>query len=70
MEILCHFIGFLGGAGGKYLICQCGRCKRALGREDPLEEDTGTHSSVLAWRIAWPEQPGRLGTPQGLKSQT
>ena len=53
MEILCHFIGFLGGAGGKYLSCQCRRCKRALGREDPLEEDTGTHSSVLAWRIPW-----------------
>ena len=33
---------------------------RSLGREDPLEEGTATHSSVLAWRIPWTEEPGRL----------
>ena len=31
-----------------------------LGREDPLKESMATHSSILAWRIAWPEEPGRL----------
>ena len=31
-----------------------------LGREDPLEEGTATHSSILAWRIPWTEDPGRL----------
>ena len=31
-----------------------------LGQEDPLEEGTATHSSVLAWRIPWTEEPGRL----------
>ena len=31
-----------------------------LGREDPLEEGTATHSSILAWRIPWTEEPGRL----------
>ena len=31
-----------------------------LGREDPLEEGMATHSSVLAWRILWTEEPGRL----------
>ena len=31
-----------------------------LGREDPLEEGTATHSSILAWRIPWTEQPGGL----------
>ena len=31
-----------------------------LGREDPLEEGMGTHSSILAWRIPWTEEPGRL----------
>ena len=31
-----------------------------LGREDPLEKDMATHSSILAWRIPWPEEPGRL----------
>ena len=30
---------------------------RSLGREDPLEEDMATHSSVLAWRIPWAEEP-------------
>ena len=29
----------------------------SLGQEDPLEEATGTHSSVLAWRILWAEEP-------------
>ena len=33
---------------------------RSLGREDPLEEGRATHSSVLAWRIPWTEEPGRL----------
>ena len=31
-----------------------------LGREDPLEKEMATHSSVLAWRIPWTEEPGRL----------
>ena len=30
----------------------------SLGREDPLEKETATHSSVLAWRIPWTEEPG------------
>ena len=30
------------------------------GWEDPLEEGMATHSSILAWRIPWTEQPGRL----------
>ena len=30
----------------------------SLGQEDPLEEEMGTHSSILAWRIPWTEQPG------------
>ena len=31
-----------------------------LGREDPLKEDTATHSSILAWRIPGTEEPGGL----------
>ena len=30
----------------------------SLGREDPLEKGTATHSSVLAWRLPWTEEPG------------
>ena len=33
---------------------------RSLGREDPLEESMAAHSSVLAWRIPWPKEPGGL----------
>ena len=33
---------------------------RSLGREDPLEKEMATHSSILAWRISWTEAPGRL----------
>ena len=31
-----------------------------LGWEEPLEKKTATHSSILAWRIPWTEEPGRL----------
>ena len=33
---------------------------RSLGREDPLEKEMTTHSSILAWKIPWTEEPGRL----------
>ena len=32
----------------------------ALGREDPLEKGMAAHYSILAWRISWTEEPGRL----------
>ena len=33
---------------------------QSLGWEDPLEKGMATHSSILAWRIPWKEEPGRL----------
>ena len=33
---------------------------QSLGREDPLQEEMATHSSILAWRIPWTEEPGGL----------
>ena len=33
---------------------------RSLGREDPLKKEMATHSSILAWRILWTEEPGGL----------
>ena len=39
---------------------------QSLGQEDPLEEQMATHSSILAWRIAWTEQPDGL---QSMESQ-
>ena len=42
---------------------------RSLGREDPLEKEIATHSSILAWRILWTEEPGKLQSI-GSQSQT
>ena len=39
---------------------------RSLGWDNPLEEEMATHSSILAWRIPWTEEPGRL---QSIESQ-
>ena len=33
---------------------------QSLGREDPLEKEMATHSSILAWRTPWIEEPGGL----------
>ena len=33
---------------------------RSLGQEDSLEKEMATHSSILAWKIPWMEEPGRL----------
>ena len=33
---------------------------RSLGQEDPLEKEMATHSSTLAWELAWTEKPGGL----------
>ena len=33
---------------------------RSLGREDPLEKEMALHSSTIAWKIPWTEEPGRL----------
>ena len=65
--------GFPGGAFGKEPTCQCRRHRRGqfdpLDREDPLEEGMATHSSILAWRISWTEEPGGLQS-MGSQSQT
>ena len=56
-------LGFPGGASGKEPACQCRRHKTwvsFLDQEDSLEEDIVTHSSILAWRIPWTEEPGGL----------
>ena len=42
----------------------------SLGREDPLEEGMATHSSILAWRITWAEEPGVLYVHGVVKSHT
>ena len=57
--IYVYLIGQLGfpDGSGKESPCQAGR---SLGKEDSLEDDMATHSSILAWEISWTEEPGRL----------
>ena len=43
---------------------------RSLGREDPLEKEMATHSSILAWRIPWMEEPGGLQSTWSQESDT
>ena len=59
--------GFPGGTSGKEPACQCRwQEPSSLCWEDPLEEGMATHSSVLAWRIPWAEEPDGL---QSIASQ-
>ena len=52
---------------GKESTCQSRRLQfGSLGRENPLEKQVATHSSILAWRIPWTEEPGGL---QSMESQ-
>ena len=55
---------FPGGTSGKEPAGQCRRHKRQgfepWGHEDPLKKEMATHSSILAWRIPWTEEPDGL----------
>ena len=66
------FLGFLGGSHGKESACNAGDVGSTLGWEDTLEEGMATHSSILAWRIPWTEEPGsqRIGNNWATKHST
>ena len=51
---------FLGGSDGKETACNAGDPVRSLGQDNPLEKGMATHSSILAWRVPWTEEPGEL----------
>ena len=57
--------GFPGGSAVKNLPAMKENLIRTLGGEKPLEKEMATHSSILAWRIPWTEEPGRLWGPWG-----
>ena len=54
------FLGFPGGSDSKESPAVQETWAQSLGWEDPLEKGMATHSSILAWRIPWTEEPGRL----------
>ena len=56
---LC-LLGFPSGSAVKNLLAVQEMQVRFLGWEDPLEESMATHSSTLAWRIPWTEEPSGL----------
>ena len=56
---LCS-LGFSDGSMVKNLPATREMQFRSLGQEDPLEEEMATHSTILAWRIPWTEEPSGL----------
>ena len=52
--------GFPGGLVVKNLPANAQDTDSILGQEDPLEKKMTTHSSILAWKISWTEEPGGL----------
>ena len=52
--------GFPGGSVVKNLPAMQDMWVQSLRCEDPLQEEMATHSSILAWKIPWTEEPGRL----------
>ena len=72
-KYLRNFGGFPDGTRDKEPAYQCRQPQEtwlwSLGRKDPLEEETATHSSIPAWRIPWTEEPGGL-RPIALQSGT
>jgi len=54
------YLGFSGGSDDKEYTCSAGDLRSIPSCEDPLEKGWLPNSSILAWRIPWTEQPGRL----------
>ena len=54
------YMGFPSSSDSKESDCNMGNPGSIPGSEDPLEKGLATHSSILAWRIPWTEEPGRL----------
>ena len=61
LEMVCTLVrGFSSGSVVKNLPAMQETWIQSLGRENPLEEGIATHSSILAWKIPWTEEPGGL----------
>ena len=52
--------GFAGGSVVKNLPAKEETWVQSLGQEDPLEKEMAIHSSILAWKVPWTEEPGGL----------
>ena len=61
-------MGFRGGSAVKNLPAMQETWVWSLGREDPLEREMATHSSILVWEIPWSEEPARLQSKESQES--
>ena len=59
-NLVCPGLCFPAVLVGDEFSCSAGDASSIPGREDPLEEEMATHSSILAWRIPWMEEPAGL----------
>ena len=59
LKFMVENLGFPGDSDSKESICNAGDSVQSQDQEDPLEKGMVPHSSILAWRILWPEEPGR-----------
>ena len=57
-------MGFLVAQGLKRLPAVHETWVRFLGLEDPLQKEMATHSSIVAWKIPWTEEPSRLSSTE------
>ena len=62
--------GFPGGSMVKNPLAMQETRVQSLGHQDPPEKEMATHSSILAWKIPWTEEPGGLQFMGSRKSQT
>ena len=75
-EIHCYFtlsnvtMGFPGGSVVKNPPAMQETWVPSLGQEDPLEEEMATHTSILAWKVPWTEEPEGLQSMGSQKSRT
>ena len=60
MQLITDHAHSLVAQAGKNLPEMLETWVRSLGQEDPLKEEMATHSSILAWKILWTEEPGLL----------
>ena len=66
IEQIAQERSFPGGSGGKASVYNAGDQGLIPGEEDPLEKEMATHSSTLAWKIPWTEEPDRLQSMESL----
>ena len=60
LKFMVENLGFPGDSDSKESTCNAGDSVQSLDQEDPLEKRKAPHSSILAWKIPWTEEPGRL----------